>query len=213
MSALDRIAYFQDRRDEEPNKELARALAETSDRAGIEQIVAGLGHKESRVRSDCIKVLYELGYLKPDLISGHAEAFLELLESRNNRLVWGAMTALSTVAHMRAELLCEQFDRLVRAIDSGSVITRDRGIRVLAAIAGQEGACRQQALEFLLKDLAECRPKDVPQHGGSALGAIGPDERDRFVAILRERLPELTSTGARRTEILIRQATAKSRKR
>lgn len=206
MSVLDRIAYFQGRRDEEPNTQLGQDLAEARDHSAIREIAAGLKHPEPRVRSDCIKVLYEIGNIEPGLISEYTESFLNALASKNKRLVWGGMTALSTVAHLRAELLCQHYDEIVAAIDSGSVITRDRGIRVLAAIAEQGSACRQQALEYLLGHLANCRPKDVPQHASSALRAIGPDQCDRFVATLRARLPELSSTQARRTQIVIKKA-------
>ena len=42
MSVLNRIAYLQNRRDEVPNQELARELAEQKDRAGIHEIAENL---------------------------------------------------------------------------------------------------------------------------------------------------------------------------
>jgi hypothetical protein len=87
MSVLKRIAYFQGRRDEVPNQELAEHLVQTQDRAGIQEIAANLWHKEANVRSDCIKVLYEVGYLDPALIADYVGDYLKLLQSRNNRLV------------------------------------------------------------------------------------------------------------------------------
>ena len=68
MSTLDRIAYFQGRRDEVPNQELARDLAAREDQAGIREIAEALWRREPNVRSDCLKVLYEIGYLKPELV-------------------------------------------------------------------------------------------------------------------------------------------------
>lgn len=52
MSALDKIAFFQQRRDEEPNQALARELAATQDRLGIQVIAENLWHKHKSVRSD-----------------------------------------------------------------------------------------------------------------------------------------------------------------
>jgi len=38
MIVLNRIAYFQNRRDEVPNQELARELAESDNHVGIQEI-------------------------------------------------------------------------------------------------------------------------------------------------------------------------------
>lgn len=105
MSVLDQLACSLGHRDEVPNQELARCLAESEDSANIREVADGLQHKERAVQADCIKVLYEIGYLKPALIAPYASAFLKLLKSRNNRLVWGGMIALSTVGGLAANEL------------------------------------------------------------------------------------------------------------
>lgn len=69
MSVLDRIAYLQGRRDEVPNQELAGDLVKTNDVAGIKEIAGNLFNSDDNIRNDCIKVLYEVGYIKPELIS------------------------------------------------------------------------------------------------------------------------------------------------
>ena len=63
MTVLNQIAYFQNHRDEVPNQELARQLAETQDRAGIQEIAENLRNKNASIQSDCLKVLHETGYL------------------------------------------------------------------------------------------------------------------------------------------------------
>ena len=95
MNILNRLAHFQNRRDEEPNLILARELAEARDTAGIREIAENLWNENAEVQSDCIKVLYEIGASEPGLIAGYAGEFLKLLGSKNNRLVWGGMTALA----------------------------------------------------------------------------------------------------------------------
>lgn len=66
MSVLQELSSSLGRRDQVPNQELAKVLAEHEDRAGIQEIAEGLWHEEKNVRSDCIKVLYEIGYLRHD---------------------------------------------------------------------------------------------------------------------------------------------------
>ncbi len=58
MTALYKIAFYQNRRDEAANRELARELAGTKNREGIREIAENLWHKNANVQSDCVKVLY-----------------------------------------------------------------------------------------------------------------------------------------------------------
>ena len=88
MTALNKIAFFKSRRDEVPNQQLAKELAQTENKADIKEIAQNLKHKNKNVQSDCLKVLYEIGYLKPDLIKDYTPDFLGLLQSKNNRMVW-----------------------------------------------------------------------------------------------------------------------------
>ena len=89
MKTLEKIATRRGRRDEGPNIDLAGELAEARDQKGIAEIAAGLRSPDPRVRSDCIKVLYEIGHRDPGLIAAHVDDFAELLRSGQNRMVWG----------------------------------------------------------------------------------------------------------------------------
>src|SRR5690349_12102688 len=98
MSVLDKLAGALDRNDERPNVELADAIAANPDKAAIKELVAALTAAPIAVQNDAIKVLYEIGARRPKLVAGHADAFLALLKSKNNRNVWGALQALESIA-------------------------------------------------------------------------------------------------------------------
>ncbi|UOQ45807.1 hypothetical protein MUN89_07720 [Halobacillus salinarum] len=89
MSVVNELASQLSRKDEEPNITLAHKLAEEDNHAGIEEIMENLSSKDKKIQYDCIKVAYEIGQVNPVLISKYAIQFIELLRSRNNRLVWG----------------------------------------------------------------------------------------------------------------------------
>ena len=97
MSVLDQLASSLGRRDEAPNQELARTLATAKDKKGIRKLAENLWNRDKNIQSDCIKVLYEIGALEPKLIADYADDFVKCLRSKNNRLVWGGMTALAEV--------------------------------------------------------------------------------------------------------------------
>jgi hypothetical protein len=206
MSVLDQIAFFQNRRDEIPNQELARALALKKDGKGIREIAANLWHDNAQVQSDCLKVLYEIGYLDPALIVDWVDDFLKLLGSKNNRLVWGSMIALSTVAEARAAELYEHRGTIQAAMERGSVITVDNGVKTLALIAAGSAARSKTLFPYLLRHLETCRPKEIPQHAEKILVAVTASNCSRFIQVLEKRTPELTPAQAGRVRRAIREA-------
>lgn len=206
MSILDRLACAQGRRDEAPNQELAHDLVEQGDQEGIRELVANLGHADQDVRSDCIKTLYEVGYLKPELVADYAGEFVQLLRDRHNRMVWGAMLALATIAPLRADDLYKQRQRIQDALAEGSVITVDNGVKVLAAVAAADETYRAALLPYLLNHLATCRPKDVPQHAEAILPAVDAAHAEAFVATLERRLGNASASQAARVKRVIKEA-------
>lgn len=206
MSVLHQIAYFQDRRDEVPNQDLAHRLVAARDQTGIQEIAANLWNENAAIQSDCIKVLYEIGYLDPQLITPYAGDFLKLLHSRHNRLVWGAMLALSTIAYLAADAIAPQRAAIQQAMEQGSVITVDAGVETLAKLASTSAQRRQEIFPYLLEHLRTCRPKDVPQHAEKTVLAVNASNRDEFIRTLEQRLPHMSASQAARVRRVIKQA-------
>jgi len=184
VSSLDRIAFNMGIRDETPNQKLARELVEANDRKGLQEIADNLWNGNKSIRSDCLKVLYETGYLEPDLIADYVDSFLNLLSDKQNRMVWGAMIALSTVASLRPDAIWRQIDQVLAAIDKGTVITIVTGTKVLAQVAAANPTYCERLFPIMLERLRSCIPRDVPTHGESMLPAINDQNQPGFVAIL-----------------------------
>jgi HEAT repeat protein len=86
ISVLTKLASALNRADEVLNQILAKAFATAGDKAAIRELVANLSNPDKAIQSDCIKVLYEVGTLQPDLIADDVDMFVALLDNRNNRL-------------------------------------------------------------------------------------------------------------------------------
>jgi hypothetical protein len=180
--------------------------AAARDRVAIRQLVEGLSSKTSGVATDCIKVLYEIGEVDPHLIAPHVGAFRALLKHRNNRMVWGGMTALNTVATICAADLFKSRDHILSAIDNGSVITCDNGIHALSRVAAASAVYRRALMPTLLAHLKSCRPKDVASRAEKIAGAVGPGgDAERLAQVLRTRYPDLTAAGADRVGRVLRK--------
>lgn len=209
MSVLDELASALGRRDEVPNQELAaRLVAESEQRpvaAEIGELVGGLESGDKAVRNDCIKVLYEIGYLKPELIEDYVEAFVALLGSRENRLVWGGMTALGSIAPRQARAVWPHVDTVIETTRKGSVITQDWGVRVLAALAAADGDYAEKVWPFLLDFVRRCRPKDVARHAESvAVAATNEAAQAALAEVLEGRLGSLKPAARKRVEKVLK---------
>ena len=209
MSVIDQLASSLGRRNEGPNQELACLLAETEDREGIAEIATNLWCKEKAIQADCLKVLYEIGYLKPELVAPYAADFVKLLKNRNNRLVWGGMIAIATVSKVTPETLYPHIASIQQAMDSGSVITRDAGVWALSDIAAANPAYRAAILPYLLNHLSTCRPKDVPQHAERVVVAVGTEHKDDFLQVIEKRMKDLSATQQKRLRRVIQQTQSK----
>jgi len=205
-SVIHKIACLQNRRDEIPNQELARELADSEDREGIQEIADNLRNQDVNIQSDCVKVLYEVGYLKPHLIANFADDFIRLLRSRHNRLVWGGMLALSTIAGVSADVIYPHIAEIQKAMGHGSVITVDAGVLTLATLALSSDDRRREIFPYLLLHLRTCRPKDVPQHAEKIVLAVNSDYKRPFVEALERRMEDMSSVQARRVKKVIRDA-------
>jgi hypothetical protein len=192
ISALGKIAFFQNRRDEVPNQLLAKELADKEDRKGIQDIAENLTNKDRNISSDCLKVLYEIGYLKPDLIGPYGIKFLDLLKHEDNRKVWGAMIALASIAEIAHGQIAARIDDILAAFHSGSLITHVWGVRVLSKIAAHESHLEPRILPEILQTLRICLPRDIPTHLESMIPMINSSNLDKVLAVVKSRQSSMT---------------------
>lgn len=194
MTILGRLASALGRNDERPNVELAQALANKPDKAGIAELVVALSTGTTAQQSDAIKVLYELGERAPELIAPHTAAFLALLTSKNNRNVWGAMSALDTIATARPKDLTTHLSDILAAADKGSVIAKDKAMSILSKLA-QAG--EPKAIPALLARLETAAPNQFPMYAELALPAVTPRHRAKYQTILETRLAKIEQPAKR----------------
>lgn len=194
MTILDRLARAQGRNDERPNVELGEELAASGNESAIAELVAALAAEPVAAANDALKVLCEVGARKPELIAGHAGAFLTLLESRNNRSVWGALEALNMIAELRHAELAENLDRIIDAADRSSVIAKDQTMAILAKLARVGHA---KALPVLLARLRDAAPNQFPMYAEFALAAVDPARAPELRQILETRLPNIPQPAKR----------------
>ena len=199
MSIIEKLACSMGRNDEIPNQELAKELCRTKDLESIQELAQSLFSGSTAIKNDSIKVLYEIGEAQPELISPYVEEFIKLLNSGNNRLVWGAMTALSTIAEKNSDIIFQNMDLIFDVIKKGSVITVDNGISVVAKVGSTKKDYETKIVPFLLEHLETCKPREVAQHSERSMIIVNSSNKAHFEKILEKRWDDLTS--AQRTRV------------
>jgi hypothetical protein len=205
MSVIPKLATSLGKKDGVPNQLLAKEIAQSKDSAAVLELVDNLANKNVNIVNDCIKTLYEIGYIDPQLIAGYSDVFIRLLFSRNNRLIWGAMITLSVIAPIVPQKVFESRDRVISAMREGSVITIDNGVKVLAQVAAASPTFELELFPYLLDHLKRCRTKEVPQHAESTLICINGRNKEAFEAVLRDRMAEMTPSQSARIKRLLKQ--------
>jgi len=198
MAYIEKIAYHLERRDEVPNQELAKLLVEKEDRDGLDEIASYLYDKNKSVASDCLKVLYEAGYHKPELVSKYVDDYLKLLKSKNNRMVWGAMIAIWNIAHIEHEKVFEEIERIIHLTETGTLITHVTGIKVMIALSKVKRVYYDRLYPILIAYLKACRPIDFGKRVEDYTEIMNDDNTEDILNIIKERFEGLNKNQSTR---------------
>jgi len=200
---FDHLACNLGTESDEPNKALAAALCESRNQGAVESLIEGMESSNAAIAGDCIKVLYELGRRSPDMIADYVPVFIKLLNSKSNRMVWGAMTALAQITRLNPSEVYARKDKVIKAYESGSVIIRDESISVFAELSRADTKYERVMFPIILHHLATCRPKEIPQHAERALIAVNNDNAEKFKSVLEKRLDLLSDPQRKRVEKIL----------
>ena len=205
MSYINEIAYHLGIRSEVPNQILAKKLAEENNKEGIKEIASYLYDKNKSVASDCLKVLYETGYIKPELIAPYLDEYIKLLSSKQNRMVWGAMIAVACCANVVPGEVLEHKDLIMEKIETGTVITNVWGVKTLINIAKADEGGYKELKDHLFELQKSCRPVDFAKRAEDMRGAVRKKDIPEYIDILEIGKAALSAAGAKRTDSVIKK--------
>ncbi|MEO1222699.1 MAG: hypothetical protein AAFX92_00595 [Pseudomonadota bacterium] len=204
-SVESRLASALGRRDEQPNIQLAEDLARSGNSDSVQELVAILASGKGPAKSDAIKVLYEVGQRDPSLIVDHTDPLLGLLEARNNRLVWGALTALAHICQIAPDRIFTHLEAILAAADKGSVIAKDQAFAILIILAGRERYA-DRVIPIILSWLNSAAINQLPMYAEQAARAMPAESRSAFRTVLESRLnDEMRPSKRKRIETVLRR--------
>lgn len=170
-----------------PNQMLARKICETKNKSHITLLVENLQNK--KLQSDCIKVLYEIGAINPELIKEYDGEFIKLISGNSNRMKWGAMMALDYIASVNPVGIYNSLPAILRAADKGSVITKDHCINILIKLCAHKRYA-DAAFTILLDSLKTAFINQLPKYAEDAAKVMNDKYKAKFREILISRLDD-----------------------
>jgi len=205
MNVIDKLASSLNRRDEIPNQELAKQVAAKKDKKAVEELVENLNNKSKDIQNDCIKVLYEVGKINPALIADYANNFIALLDHKNNRLQWGAMTAINTITLEKPKQVHDALSKIIDAANKGSVITKDYAVNILIRLCSVKQYA-EEAFQLLIEQLSNSPDNQLPMYAERAIPIINNNNKKLFIKTLSERLSDIDKdTKRKRIEKVIKK--------
>ncbi len=195
MSKISKLASSLGKRDEKPNQLLAEEISEKNDVNAVKELIENLHNKNKDIQSDCIKVLYEIGERKPSLIKDYAKEFISLLDNKSNRLQWGAMTALDTIANENKTAIFKVLPKIMAIAESGSVITRDHAVNILIKLCAEK-KFSEDAFVLLIEQLKNCPTNQLPMYAENAMPIMNERNKPIFIKTLTSRLYDIEKEEA-----------------
>ncbi|MBP6872592.1 MAG: hypothetical protein KBC43_11340 [Bacteroidales bacterium] len=189
MSVIDLLSSSLGQKGNEANISLAKEIAESENHDAIKELVVNLKNKDTKIQADCIKTLYETAYIKPEMIAEYYSEFIELLSSKNNRLVWGGMIALMTITDIKNKELFTSIDLISETVKKGSVITIDCGIEIFAKL-NKYSEYQNKVENLLIEQLWKCPIKQLPQYMEKSTISITAQNKEIYQKIINERKAE-----------------------
>ena len=198
MSVLDKLATSLKRNDEMPNQELAKQIVLENDQKAIKELIINLNNPDKNIQSDCIKVLYEIGEENPSLIAEYADEFIEVLNRNNNRLIWGAMTALDALTFENPTTVYLGLAKIIETANKGSVITKDHTVNILIKLCSLK-QYSDKAFALLIEQLKSCPNNQLPMYSENATKIINnKSNAEVFIKTLSSRLDQVEKDSKRK---------------
>ncbi|HRH50984.1 MAG TPA: hypothetical protein PLP23_19695 [Panacibacter sp.] len=207
MTIIDQLATSLKRRDEIPNQELAKQIAKSNDKKAVKELIDNLRNKNKDIQNDCIKVIYEIGAVKPNLVADFSKELIELLDNKNNRLQWGAMIALDTITNEIPKTIYKALGKIIDVAGKGSVITNDHCVGILIKLCSRKEYA-ENAFSLLNERLKISPTNQLPMYAENALPIINEKNKATFIKTLSSRLVDIEKDTKRiRVEKVIKKLT------
>lgn len=193
MIIKDKLAYALDRKDQEPNRLVARQIVESEGQRGIEELVDFIESKPiKRAQMDAMLALAYVGELCPKTLAPHVDFLVSKLDDPINRVIWGSMIGLAHIAHLVQPKLFEALPKVIDAMDAGTVVTRDYGFRIMVDLYRTE-QFQEDMFLLMQEQLMKAPSNQLGQYAERLMETLNKKHLNSLIETLEERRGDITN--------------------
>lgn len=189
---LDQFSSSQDRRDQGPNEVIAKQIVDEEGGNLLKEVIQIIdGKYPVRIKNDAVMVLMAISRIRPEILVSQADVFIQLLDSKSNRQVFGSMIALANIVPMIKDQVKPHLAKILEAMDEGTVVTRDHGFTILTELYKEDKSGDLVAL--INEQVLNAPPNQVGQYTEKFMEVVRKTDVPAFVKALEVRAQELTN--------------------
>jgi len=188
----DLFAQALGRKDQQPNIDLAKKLAKSGTNDDIIELFEYCKSGKKVQKSDAIKVIYELAQLRPSLVAPYIQNLIDLLATKNNRMIWGILQAINALADENPEVIIKNLNLILQASDRSSVIAKDNLMAILAKL-NQKPRFKKLLTPVILQRLEHSAPNQFPTYAQLIAPTIEKESKEVLMQIILERRKSISS--------------------
>lgn len=194
MSIADQLAHSQNRRDQGPNRELAAKIINSEDAGLLKELVEFFGTKPHKdLQKDCVLTMAWVAEKSPELVVPYTDILVNNLQSSINRVIWGSMIALAEIAAHVPDKLYNALPEILDAMETGTVVTRDFGFRILIALYVLP-SYQEDVFYIILEQLRTAPDNQLGQYAEKLMAVMNVRHKYALYDVLSERLTELSNS-------------------
>jgi hypothetical protein len=126
--------------------------------------------------------------------------------TKDNRMVWGAMIALGTIAPLKPDALFTLLPKLTTVADAGTVITNDHLMGILVTLAKHPTYANEVYAQLIIR-LEKSPSNQLPAYAEKVLPVVTHETKDGFLVTLQQRVATIEpESKLKRVEKVIAKA-------
>ncbi len=191
MSIKEKLSYVKGRGDQGPNKQLAQEIVEKEGHDSIRELIALFDTKPHvAIQKDCSLTLAWIAKTNPQMMVHYTDYFLNKLGNPVNRVIWGSMITLTAIAPFQQEKLFENLPDILHAMDTGTVVTRDHGYRILITLY-QNQTYQKDVFTLILEQLTKAPSNQLGQYAERLIDVLNLSHKPELMTLLESRFEDI----------------------
>ncbi len=192
QNVVDQFSSSLDHRDQGPNEVIAQQIVDEEGGKLLEKVTQVIhGKYTTRIKNDAVMVLMAVSRIHPGILVNQMDLFIQLLDSKSNRQVFGSMIALANIAPLVREKIKPHLAKILQAMDEGTVVTRDHGFTILTELYKDDPS--GDLLTLINEQILNAPSNQVGQYTEKFMEVVRKEDVSAFVEALEARAQELTN--------------------